>query len=50
MIPGLAPNTRRVLGYVRDALIILGIAVGGMYVLDHPEKLDDYLSWLLGRP
>jgi hypothetical protein len=45
----LPPETRRTIGYVRDALIVLVIAVGGMYVLDHPEKFDAFLNWAIGH-
>jgi hypothetical protein len=50
MILGPALKTWRMIGYVRDATVILSIAVGGMYVLSEPEKLDLFLNWMLGRP
>jgi hypothetical protein len=49
MIFGLTPETWRVIGYVRDAVVILAIVAGGMYVLSHPEKVDAFLTWMLGR-
>jgi len=45
----LKASRREIIGYIRDALIIVGIAVGGMYVLDHPETVDTFLNWVLGR-
>jgi hypothetical protein len=45
----LSPEKWRTIGYVRDAVIILVIAVGGMYILDHPEKFDAFLRWAIGR-
>jgi hypothetical protein len=45
----LTPENRRVIGYARDTLVILGIAIGGMYVLSKPEKLDAFLNWMIGR-
>jgi hypothetical protein len=49
VISGLTPKTWQVIGYVRDAVVILAIVVGGMYDLSHPEKIDAFLSWILGR-
>jgi hypothetical protein len=49
MLSGLTPKTWRVIGYVRDAVVILAIVVGGMYILSHPEKVDAFLNWALGR-
>ena len=46
---GLTPETWRAIGYARDALVILVIAIGGMYVLSHPEKFDAFLNWMIGR-
>lgn len=45
----LTRENRRVIGYARDAVVILVIAVGGMYVLSNPEKLDAFLNWVIGR-
>ena len=39
----------QILGYVRDAAVILGIAIAGMYVLSHPDQIDGFLNWVLGR-
>ena len=49
MLSGLTPKTWRVISYVRDAVVILAIVVGGMYILSHPEKVDAFLNWVLGR-
>jgi hypothetical protein len=49
MIFGLTTETWRVIGHVRDAMVILVIAIGGMYVLSHPEKVDAFLNWMIGR-
>ena len=49
MILGPTHQTWRVIGYLRDATVILFIAVGGMYVLSEPEKFDLFLNWMLGR-
>ena len=43
------PETWRVISYLRDAMVILAIVIGGMYVLSHPEKVDEFLNWVLGR-
>jgi hypothetical protein len=45
----MTPETGRVIGYVRDAMVILAIVIGGTYVLSHPEKVDEFLNWVLGR-
>jgi len=50
MMFGLAPYTRRVLGYVRDALIIAFIVTAGTYILWNPEKVDAFMNWLLRQP
>jgi hypothetical protein len=42
-------KSREVIGYARDGLIILVIVAAGMYILDHPEKIDAFLSWVLRR-
>jgi hypothetical protein len=42
-------ESREVIGYARDALIIFIIVAAGMYVLDHPEKVDAFLNWVLRR-
>jgi hypothetical protein len=49
MIFGLTPETWRVIGYVRDAVVILAIVAGGMYVLSHPEKVEAFLNLMLRR-
>ena len=36
------------IGYVRDALIILGIALGAWYLSEHPEKFDAFMYWIIG--
>jgi hypothetical protein len=45
----MTPETWRVIGYLRDAAIILLITVAGIYVLEHPEKFDAFLNWMSGR-
>jgi hypothetical protein len=50
MLSGLTPETWRVIGYVRDAVVILAIVVGGMYILSHPEKVDAFLNLGIGSP
>jgi hypothetical protein len=34
------PKAREIIGHARDALLIFVIVMAGMYVLDHPEKVD----------
>jgi hypothetical protein len=46
---GLKPEAYEIIGYIRDALIILGIVAAGMYFLSYPDKFDATLNWLLGR-
>jgi hypothetical protein len=43
------PKAREIIGHARDALLIFVIVLAGMYVLDHPEKVDTFLNWLLRR-
>jgi hypothetical protein len=49
MILGLTSETWQAIGYARDALVILVITFGGLYLLDHPEKFDALLNWMLHR-
>jgi hypothetical protein len=44
----LTPDTWRIIGYVRDVVIILGIMVGAMFFYEHPEKFDAFMYWLIG--
>ena len=46
---GLKPDTYELIGYIRDALVILGIVAVGMYFLSYPDKFDAVLNWMLGR-
>jgi len=46
---GLSPDTWRIVGYVRDIVIILGILFGAMYFYDHPEAFDSFLYWSIGH-
>jgi hypothetical protein len=46
---GLTPDTWRIIGYVRDLVIILGILFGAMYFSEHPEKFDAFLYWAIGH-
>jgi ADP-ribose pyrophosphatase YjhB (NUDIX family) len=45
----LKTSQRQIIGYVGDALVILVIVLGGMYILSSPEKVDAFLNWMLGR-
>jgi hypothetical protein len=45
---GLTPDTWRIVGYVRDVVIILSIMFGAMYFYEHPEKFDAFMYWLIG--
>ena len=42
------PDTWRIIGYVRDIVVILGIALGALYLSWHPEKFDAFTYWLIG--
>jgi hypothetical protein len=44
----LTPNTWRTIGYVRDIVVILGIALSALYLSWHPEKFDAFMYWLIG--
>jgi hypothetical protein len=46
---GLNSDTYELIGYIRDALVILGIVAVGMYFLSYPDKFDAVLNWMLGR-
>jgi hypothetical protein len=46
---GLKPDSYQIIGYIRDALVILGIVAIGMYFLSYPDKFDAALNWMLGR-
>jgi hypothetical protein len=50
MLSGLTPKTWRVIGYVRDAVVILAIVVGGMYILSHPWESRRVLKLGIGSP
>jgi hypothetical protein len=45
----LTPDTWRIIGYVRDIVIILGIMFGAMYFYEHPEAFDAFLYWSIGH-
>jgi hypothetical protein len=47
--PLLRPETFTNVGYVRDALLILGIVALGTYFMENPDKFDAVLNWTLGR-
>jgi hypothetical protein len=49
MSQGMTRETWLIVGHVRDAAIILFIVVGGIYVLEHPEKFDAFLNWMIRR-
>ncbi len=42
-------DTWRIIGYVRDVAIILGILFGAMYFYEHPEAFDAFMYWLIGH-
>lgn len=42
-------ETRSPVAYFRDGVLILALALGGMYVLAHPEKFDAFLNWTIGK-
>jgi hypothetical protein len=46
---GLSPRTWRIVGHVRDIVVILGILFGAMYFYDHPEAFDAFLYWSIGH-
>jgi hypothetical protein len=46
---GFKPDHYEIIGYIRDALIILGIVAVGMYFLSYPDKFDAALNFMLGR-
>jgi hypothetical protein len=46
---GISPDTWRIVGYVRDIVIILGILFGAMYFYEHPEAFDAFLYWSIGH-
>ena len=46
---GVTARTFAVVGYVRDAVVIVGIVAGGTYLLSSPDKVDALLNWMLGR-
>jgi hypothetical protein len=46
---GISPDTWRIVGYVRDIVIILGILFGAMYFYDNPKAFDDFLYWSIGH-
>jgi hypothetical protein len=47
--PSTGHDTRQTIAYVRDGLLILVLALGGMYVLMHPEKFDAFMNWSIGH-
>jgi hypothetical protein len=49
MRTSLTSDIWRAIGYARDGLVILVIAIGGMYVLSNPAKIDAFLNWMAGR-
>jgi hypothetical protein len=44
---GLRPKTWRMLGYARDAFMILAILLAAMYFREHPGKFDTLLNGLI---
>jgi hypothetical protein len=47
--PKTKSETRQTIGYVRDGILILALALGAMYVLAHPEKFDAFMNWTIGQ-
>jgi hypothetical protein len=45
----LTPQALKIIGYVRDTVVIVGIIAWGFYVFANPDKVDAFLNWLLGR-
>jgi hypothetical protein len=43
------PQDPRIVGYARDASVILVIVAAGLYILSHPDDVDAFLNWLLRR-
>jgi hypothetical protein len=46
---GFTPRTWRIVGYVRDVVIISAVVLGAMYFYDHPEAFDAFLYWSIGH-
>jgi hypothetical protein len=47
---GLLKSERyNLIGHIRDGLIISAVVGAGIYFLEHAEKLDAFLDWMLGR-
>jgi hypothetical protein len=46
---GTKSDKRQTIAYIRDGVLILGLALGGMYVLAHPEKFDAFMNWTIGH-
>jgi len=44
-----SPQTARIAGYVRDAVLIVGIVAWAAYVFSNPLKVDAFLNWVIGR-
>jgi len=45
----MTPQTLRVIGYVRDGVIVVGIIAWAIYVFANPGKVDAFLNWMIGR-
>jgi hypothetical protein len=39
----------KVMRSVVDILVIVSVVGGGLYIMNHPEKIDFFLNWLLRR-
>ncbi len=45
----LTPQTFKIIGYVRDLILIVGIIAWAAYVFANPDKVDAFLNWMIGR-
>ena len=46
---GTKSDKRQTIAYIRDGVLILGLALGGMYILANPEKFDAFMNWTIGH-
>jgi hypothetical protein len=46
--PSLTPQILKIIGYARDAVVIVGIIGWAMYVFANPDKVDVFLNWMIG--
>jgi hypothetical protein len=43
----LTPQAGKIIGYVRDTVVIVGIIAWAFYVFANPDKVDAFLNWML---